>query len=318
MAQLMAIPIRWDKGFLARKLLTIAGAVLFSLALHPRTTAPGGPSPTPSARTAVKTKPSLPLPERIKIRPAPKSPPVGHLYHIRWGDSLWSIARRFDTSVLALQEANQLTGDEIYAGHYLVLPYRYRVKAGDTLATIARRFAVPLLLLWHENRLNSDKVRPGQDLVIPYRGQIPPASYAGPAPPAAGNPLRLSDRGVNRPAASPEDLLLLARLVQAEAGNQPFIGQVAVAAVALNRLHTAGFPKTLDAVIAEPGQFETVADGRFWNAPGPLAFMAAKAAWQGWDPTGGALYFFNPALPHASWMNTLPVAAIIGSQVFCR
>lgn len=104
----------------------------------------------------------------------------------------------------------------------------------------------------------------------------------------------------------PQDIFMIARLVQAEAGDQPFLGQVAVAAVVLNRLRSSAFPKTVPAIIFAPGQFETVAAGTYWNSPSPVAMLAARAAAAGWDPADGAVYFYNPALPHAAWMNRLP------------
>lgn len=130
----------------------------------------------------------------------------------------------------------------------------------------------------------------------------------------------LSSRGTwpNPYHLSPSDILMIAHLVQAEAGNQPFIGQVAVAAVVLNRMHSPEFPHTVAGVLFAPGQFETVSAGTYSNTPGPLALMAARAAAAGWDPTHGALYFYNPSLVRNSWMNTLPATATIGAQVFAR
>jgi N-acetylmuramoyl-L-alanine amidase len=117
---------------------------------------------------------------------------------------------------------------------------------------------------------------------------------------------------------SPQDFQLLAQLVHAEAANQPFAGQVAVAAVVLNRLRSPGFPKTISAIIEEPGQFESFNSARFWSRPGAIAYQAVRSALNGWDPAGGALYYYNPQLPYAAWMNTLPVTATIGSQIFCH
>lgn len=305
----------WKQHALSRRVVTALGAVLMTLSIHPRPTPVTSPSSSkPTIQTV--TVPPRPLPKR-PARPAlparrPLPPPVGHVYHIKWGDTLWGIAHRFSVSVGDLERANHLTSTTIDAGHYLVVPEMYHVQAGDTLKRIARHFGVPLVMLWHENRLQSDKLSSGQALIIPYRGRVPEGSYA--APPAPTPPL--SSRGL--PTFSPQDVLLIAHLVQSEAGNQPFVGQVAVAAVILNRLAKPGFPKTLTSVIFESNQFESVSNGQYQNAPGPLAFMAAKAALSGWDPTHGALYFYNPSLPHASWMDTLPRTAIIGNQVFCR
>lgn len=110
---------------------------------------------------------------------------------------------------------------------------------------------------------------------------------------------------------------LLARIIEAEAGNQPFQGQVAVGAVVVNRVKSPYYAKTLSGVIFTPGAFEPVANGRFYSChPTPQAYAAAKEALAGIDPTSGALYFFNPSLTSSAFMNSLPVLARIGAQVF--
>ncbi len=119
-------------------------------------------------------------------------------------------------------------------------------------------------------------------------------------------------------SCSPQDFELLARLVHAEAANQPFAGQVAVAAVVLNRLKSPGFPKTIPAIIEQPGQFDSYNSERFWTAPNASAYSAVQAALRGADPVRGALYYYNPQMPYAAWMNTLPVTATIGNQIFCQ
>ncbi len=111
----------------------------------------------------------------------------------------------------------------------------------------------------------------------------------------------------------------LAQLIQAEAGDQPFDAQVAVGAVVVNRLHARYFPHRLWAVLNEPHQFTTVANGTWASArPTPSAWRAAALALQGDDPTDGALYFYNPSLPHAAWMNTLTGCEPIGAMDFCH
>ncbi|AEW05333.1 cell wall hydrolase SleB [Sulfobacillus acidophilus DSM 10332] len=311
---------RWSEA-----VMTATGAFIMTLILPGFPAAPAGQS-VPTRRIE---PPTVSQPDRRewvllaqgrvrKVVPRPAAP-TGQVYRIQWGDTLWTLAERFHVTVNDLEEANHLTSPEIYAGQSLIIPETYQVTAGDTLASVAKKFGVPLVLLWHTNRLVSDKLKPGQTLVIPYTGSLP-ETYAAPTlstPDPLGN---LPNRGapVTTAQFTANDLLMLAHLVQGEAGDQPFLGQVAVAAVVLNRLKTPGFPKTLAAVIWDPGQFESVSDGAYWQSPGPLAFMAAKAAMAGWDPTGGALYFYNPSLPHAAWMDTLPQTAVIGSQVFCR
>lgn len=305
-----------------RQIFIGLGALVIGLTAPPKVQAPSHAdlSSKPSHQVVSPLAFVIPKSSRVTGKPVRllrPIPPQGHLYHIQWGDSLWSIAQKFHTSVLDLEEANQLTSTTIYAGKYLVVPDMYTVKPGDTLKSIAQQFGVPLLLLWHENRLVSDKLAPGQTIIIPYTGTVPQGVYS-PAQQTAALPLLTSRSLPQTTTYSASDVLLLAHLVQAEAGNQPFVGQVAVAAVVINRLNAPGFPKTLPGVIEDPGQFSSVSNGTIWQAPGPLAFMAAQAALNGWDPTHGALFYFNPNLPHTGWMNSLPVTTEIGSQVFCR
>jgi N-acetylmuramoyl-L-alanine amidase len=291
--------------------------------LHP----PAQATPNPSPRVSVKPPRvaallTPPKPTRIPLRP-PDPAVRPRLYHIVWGDTLWGLARRFGVPLSALEQANHLTNDSvIYAGDYLAIPGHYVVQAGDTLRSIAAKVGVPQVLLWHANRMVTDRLEPGQTLVIPYLRNLPRQPYAAPPAPSGDTTERtpLPSRGTSNVSSvySVGDVLLLAHLIQAEAGNQPFVGMVAVGAVVLNRLHHPGFPKSIPGVIQEPGQFESVANGTFRMAPGPLALMAAKAALEGWDPTRGALYFYNPALAHNTWMDSLRVTSRIAQQVFCR
>ena len=135
---------------------------------------------------------------------------------------------------------------------------------------------------------------------------------APPRPPARASGRRLVVR------YTVQDVMLLAHLVQAEAGNQSFLGMVAVAAVALNRVRASAFPDTLAAVINQPGQFESVANGTIRLPAGTEAVRAARAALGGEDPTHGALYYYNPSLTRNAWMRSLPILVRIESQVFCR
>ncbi len=334
MSVLTTLP-RLTRSRWTEPLVTAVGAVVLGLGFAAASHQPVGSAPT-SPPTPVKPSSivqAAPPPDlrelvaraagqrvRLALKTGPHHvPPQGHLYHIRWGDTLWSLAQRFHIPMKDLEKANHMPAPDLVAGQYLVIPHLYHVRPGDSLASVARQWDVPLVMLWHTNRLSHDKLKPGQVLVIPYTGHIPHARYGGAT--AAQSPVPAQpSRGLNAlPASlSSQEMLTIAHLVQAEAGDQPFLGQVAVAAVVLNRLRTPGFPKTVDGVVFAPGQFETVSNGTFWNAPGPLAMMAVKAAASGWDPTGGALYFFNPSMPHVAWMNTLPVTATIGDQVFCR
>jgi len=122
---------------------------------------------------------------------------------------------------------------------------------------------------------------------------------------------RLYDRTLNE-----REIALLTHLVSAEAGGEPFAGQVAVAAVVLNRLHDPRFPSTVEDVIFQPGAFSPVANGTIWNDSVPTARAAVYAALRGWDPTHGARYFYNPKMATNARIRSRPVLAVIGGHVF--
>lgn len=109
---------------------------------------------------------------------------------------------------------------------------------------------------------------------------------------------------------------MLARIISAEAKGEPLKGQVAVGAVILNRMESGKFPKTIAANVLKRGQFEPVANGHIWHEPTPSAIRAARMAINGWDPTNGAIYFFNPAKTNSRWIKSRPVVTRIGNHLF--
>lgn len=112
---------------------------------------------------------------------------------------------------------------------------------------------------------------------------------------------------------------LLARLVEAEAEAEPYIGKVAVAAVMINRVEDPAFPGTLSGVIYQPWAFESVMNGRIWRVYNfPESRKAAQAALNGWDPAYGALYFWNPATATSRWVWSRSVIVQYGKHVFAR
>lgn len=116
------------------------------------------------------------------------------------------------------------------------------------------------------------------------------------------------------------DLYLLSKMIHAEAEGEPFLGKVAVGAVIVNRLHSPLFPKSIKEIIYQPRQFSPIADGRFNSITliQPESVEAAQLSLKGEDPTGGALYFYNPDKVSAnSWIRTRPIIYIIGNHVFC-
>jgi len=114
-----------------------------------------------------------------------------------------------------------------------------------------------------------------------------------------------------------DQLELLARVIAAEAQGEPFEGQVAVGAVILNRVNDPRFPNTLSGVIYQPHAFESVTNGLIWRrTPTEEAYRAARAALNGWDPTYGAVFFWNPSKPVSPWIWTRQIVARIGNHVF--
>ncbi|WP_425490377.1 spore cortex-lytic enzyme [Heyndrickxia vini] len=116
---------------------------------------------------------------------------------------------------------------------------------------------------------------------------------------------------------SQNDIQLLANAVYGESRGEPYEGQVAVAAVILNRIESSSFPNTVSGVIFEPGAFTAVADGQIWLTPNETAKKAVIDAINGWDPTGEALYYFNPATATSKWIWSRPQIKQIGKHIFC-
>ncbi len=113
------------------------------------------------------------------------------------------------------------------------------------------------------------------------------------------------------------DLQLLARLISAEARGEPYIGQVAVGAVVLNRVEHPSFPNSISAVIYQPGAFSCLDDGQFDQPVSESAYRAAKEAMNGYDPSYGAIYYFNPATATSKWIWSRPLIVTIGNHRFC-
>lgn len=114
------------------------------------------------------------------------------------------------------------------------------------------------------------------------------------------------------------DVNLLARLIHGEARGEPYNGQVSVGAVILNRTRDSRFPKTLAGVIYQPGAFDAVDDGQINLEPDTASINAARDALNGWDPTGGCVFYWNPATATSKWIWSRPVVCQIGRHVFAR
>ncbi|GAB7388361.1 spore cortex-lytic enzyme [Bacillaceae bacterium] len=115
---------------------------------------------------------------------------------------------------------------------------------------------------------------------------------------------------------SRDEVYLVARAVYGEARGEPYKGQVAVAAVIMNRIQSPSFPDTAWGVIFQKGAFSVVDDGQIWYTPNQTAINAVKDAVRGWDPTGGALYYFNPNTATSAWIWSRPQLVKIGNHIF--
>lgn len=130
------------------------------------------------------------------------------------------------------------------------------------------------------------------------------------------NQATLTALGVSDNEQTNNELYLLAKLIYSEARGEIYTGQVAVGAVVLNRVDDPGFPNTLQGVIYQPWAFTALHDGQFELEPNATAYQAAQDAMNGWDPSYGSLYYYNPATATSSWIFSRTTVVVIGNHVF--
>lgn len=126
------------------------------------------------------------------------------------------------------------------------------------------------------------------------------------------------DNGGSTSAYSDSDVALLARLIYGEARGESYVGQVAVGAVVMNRIKSSSFPNTMSGVIYQRYAFTAVDDGQINLTPDATAKKAAQDAMNGWDPTYGAIYYYNPATATSGWIFTRATTVTIGNHVFAK
>lgn len=145
-----------------------------------------------------------------------------------------------------------------------------------------------------------------------------------PAKPDTNKPNNSNSKPNNKPIANApngytdNDIKLMANAVYGESRGEPYIGQVAVAAVILNRLTNASFPNSIAGVIYQPGAFTAVADGQINLTPNAQAKKAVIDAINGWDPTTGCIYYYNPKTATNQWIRGRPIILTIGQHIFCK
>lgn len=182
--------------------------------------------------------------------------------------------------------------------------FLYTVRWGDSLWNLSQRFGTTVTSLRQANSRWHDNLYAGEVLWVPTAGAVTDGNGSG------------TGWSGGSVTASNDEVTLLARLINAEGRGEPYEGQVAVGAVVLNRVQSRLFPNTVSGVIHEPGQFEPASNGQLWLQPSSTALQAARDALGGWDPAGGALYFFNPAKSSSSFLWSHPILRIIGNHYF--
>lgn len=245
-------------------------------------------------------------------------------YTVVSGDSLYTISQKTKVGIAKIKSANNLSGDLIHPGQVLNIPdgkstttkpsvpksanTTYTVKQGDTLFVIAQRYSISVEALTRANGLSGSLIHPGQQLVIPI------STYR-----TASKLTSEVSRSAERPIIpfTDQDLDLLARLVNAEAGAESLTAQIGVAAVVINRVQSSNFPNNIRDVIYDPNQFSPVRNGWINKPATATALEAAKAALYGNDPTNGALYFFDNS-SSSSFLRSLPVSATFGKMIYAK
>jgi N-acetylmuramoyl-L-alanine amidase len=232
------------------------------------------------------------------------TPVYGQAYLVKPGDSLWKISRHFGISISSIQEENGLAGDLIMAGQTLQIPSEtYVVQRGDSLYLLAQRHETTINAIKEANNLSGSLIMVGQTLQIPS---------------VATQSTATSTATSQRISATRSELDLLARAVFSEARGETFQGQVAVAAVIINRVLHPEFPNSINGVIFEPWAFTAVHDGQFWLTPNQTAYVAVREALNGSDPSRGAIFYYNPITATNQWIRSRPIILQIGRHVFAR
>ncbi len=235
----------------------------------------------------------------------------GAVHTVKRGDTLWGISQQYGTTVTKIAQENGIANVSlIYAGQTLRIPgttTRHTVRPGETLWLICQRYGTNLsALLAHNKEIkNPDYIEVGQVILVPGQEEK-----------AAAVPSR------STAAYSAAELDLFARLVNSEAGGEPYTGQVAVAASVLNRVKDPSYPNTLTGVINQVVngcyQYSPVLDGRINISANDTARRAVQEAISGADPSLGATGFYNPSKTSNQWVRSRPVTTTIGNHVFFK
>jgi len=266
---------------------------------------------------------------------------------VQHGDSLWGLAQKHHTTVNEIAKLNKLISPNlIEEGETLWVPSENKEVNVSYLSSDVRESTniswwenilrcVPVLasvfkresnfpqainpqqsqstIQTYEIIVNKDTQlidKPSENNSSPDAQKTEPQKRASP-----GTESHVLSRGLGR-LVSKEEVELLTRVIYGEARGENFEGQVAVGAVVLNRLKDPRFPKSIGAIIYQPGAFTAVDDQQIYLEPDSAAYKAAEAALAGMDPTNGAIYYYNPRIATDRWIKSRPVIKRIGNHTF--
>ncbi|MBZ0100465.1 MAG: LysM peptidoglycan-binding domain-containing protein, partial [Taibaiella sp.] len=221
-------------------------------------------------------------------------------YKVVANDSLYKIGALFNTGISTLKSDNGLTSDEILPGQVLsIRALTYTVKTGDSLYIVSQKNGVPLYSLRKANNKWDNSLYPDQKLLLPGKTATEGGNAVIPF--------------------TQSDVDLLARLITAEAENQPYDAKVGVGAVVVNRVQSQEFPNNIKSVIYQVidgyYQFTPVENGYINNPASSDAKKAAYAALYGSDPSKDSLFYFDDSATN-KWLWSKPIRAYIGKMVF--
>ncbi len=261
-------------------------------------------------------------------------------YEVKAGDTLYSIANKHKLTVEELKTTNCLHSYDLWVGQKLQVPDQnvqaannsgvHRVVAGDSLYQISKRYNCTVDELKRWNNLKGDVIFVGQKLKISgntaaqsSNAAVTTTATAVTTETATQNRLEQtslhatsSRGGAYRRSYTQEDWDMLAKVVFGEARGESYEGQVAVAAVVLNRVEHQDFPDTIADVVFQQNAFTCVNDGQYDLLPNRTAYEAAMEAMQGVDPTNGCLYYWNPVTATSPWIWTRTILLQLGNHVF--
>jgi len=228
-------------------------------------------------------------------------------YQVKAGDSLYTIANSHKITVEELKRVNNLQSDKILTGETLQIPMDYathRVAYGESLYQLAQRYGCTVSDIQRLNGLSNDVIQVGMVLNIP--ASVRKSSVAATS----------SRGGSYQRVYTQAEWDMLAQVVYGEARGEAYNGQVAVAAVVLNRLESDAFPDTMHGVVFQKNAFTCVSDGQYYLSPNRTAYQAALDAMRGSDPTNGCLYYWNPTTATSKWIWSRDIELQIGNHVF--